>query len=57
MDGSRTRKEKVADSKISGYVCMGRQFSKGLYDIVLTGVSTSTSSSTSSIRKTEEFDK
>ena len=23
MDGSRIRKEKVADSKVSGYVCAG----------------------------------
>ena len=35
----------------------GASVSKGLYDIVLTAVSTSTSSSTSSFRKAEEFDK
>ena len=35
----------------------GASVSKGLYGIVLTAVSTSTSSSTSSFRKAEEFDK
>ena len=34
----------------------GESVSKGLYGIVLTAVNTSTSSSTSSFRKAEEFD-
>ena len=59
VDGSRIRKEKNPDTKILGCMWMGCQFQKGcmIIHIVLTAVSTSTSSTTSSFRKAEEFDK
>ena len=47
MDGSRIRKEKILIQKFPD-ACGWESVSKGLYDIVLTDISTSTSSTTSS---------